>query len=123
MAKDEIKTKQVNLRIRDGEQFYTNEASINFNPSEIIFDFKCITHANELGEHRSIVLKHSFVLLSPYHAKSFLAMLNKVVKDYETKFGEIKKPEALKKAEKLVKKDQKTGVVEKVKDKVESYFG
>ena len=128
MAKEEVKTqelkqKQVNIRVKDGEQFYSNEASINFNPNEIIFDFKCLTHANELAGHNSIVLRHNFVLLSPFHAKSFLIMLNKAVKDYESKFGEIKKPESMKKAEKMIKKDQKPSVVEKVKDKMDSYFG
>ena len=46
-----------------------------------------------------------------------------LIKDYESRFGEIKKPEAMKKAEKMIKKDQKPSVVEKVKDKMDSYFG
>ena len=115
---------KINLRVKDKDQFYSNEVSINFNPNEIILDFKCITHMHDVGDHRSILLKHSPVILNPFHAKSFLVMLNNAIKDYESKFGEIKKSEALKKAEKLVKKDEKDkSLLEKVKEKSESYFG
>ncbi len=124
MAKEEPTQNQVNLRIKDVDQFYANEISINFNPGEVILDFKCITHIHDIGNHRSMLLKHTPVILNPFHAKSFLAMLNNAIKDYESKFGEIKKPEAIKKAEKMVKKDQKEKpVIEKTKEKNESYFG
>lgn len=123
MAKEEKQeTTQINLRIKDGEQFYANESSINFNPSEISLDFKCATHTHDLGNRRGILLKHNVVILLPFHAKNFVVMLNKAIKDYEEKFGEIKKPEPLKKAEKIVKREQK----KKEESKPESsgdYFG
>ncbi len=106
MEKEE-KKQQLNVRIKDGDQFYTNETSINFNPNEIILDFKCLTHTHDIGDHRSLILKHSIIILNPFHAKSFLSSLASAIKDYENKFGDIKKPEAIKKAEKLVKKEQK----------------
>lgn len=128
MAKKEEKKEeskqsvQVNLRIRDGEQFYSNESSINFNPAEIALDFKCITHTHDLGDRKGLILKHNIVLLNPFHAKNFLNMLAKVVRDYEAKFGEIKKPDSIKKAETLVKKEEKKRK-ENVKKDAESYFG
>lgn len=121
MIKEEVKPKQVNLRIKDGEQFYSNEISINFNPSEIVLDFKCLTHMHDVGDHRSVLLKHSVVIINPFHAKSFLATLNNAIKDYEEKFGSIKKPEAVKKAEKIVKKEQKNAEVKQKEGEV--FFG
>lgn len=123
MAKEEKQeTTQINLRIKDGEQFYANESSINFNPSDISLDFKCVTHTHDLANRRGILLRHNVVILAPFHAKNFVAMLNKAIKDYEEKFGEIKKPEHLKRAEKIVKKEQK----KREENKQESsgtYFG
>ncbi|MBI2148826.1 DUF3467 domain-containing protein [Candidatus Woesearchaeota archaeon] len=124
MAKEEIKQqKQMNIRVKDEDQFYSNEISINFNPNEIILDFKCITHIHDVGEHRSIFLRHKPIILNPFHAKSFLSMLNQAIKDYEVKFGEIKKPEALKKAEKIVKKEEKDKSENNIKEPIGSYFG
>ena len=126
MAKEEQKQQtQLNLRIRDGEQFYSNESSINFNPNEITLDFKCITHTHDLGDRRGLVLKHNLVILNPFHAKNFLEMFSKVLKDYESKFGEIKKSEPMKKAEKIVKKEQKKTTEKKdnKEEEQDSYFG
>ncbi len=106
MVKENEGHTQVNLRIKDSEQFYSNEASINFNPNEFVIDFKCLTHLHDLGDHRSVFLRHNIVLINPFHAKAFLVMLDKAIKQYEQNFGEIKKPDAIKKAEKLVKKQK-----------------
>ena len=122
--KSDKPTTQLNVRIKDGEQFYSNESSINFNPNEIVLDFKCLTHAHDLADKRAIVVKHNTVILNPFHAKNFLNMLSKAVKDYEGKFGEIKKSESMKKAESIVKKEEKKKLkVEKVKDTIGTYFG
>ena len=74
MAKEDKPT-QLNVRIKDGDQFYANEVSINFNPNEIILDFKCLTHTHEVADHRGLLLRHNPVILNPFHAKSFLIML------------------------------------------------
>jgi len=123
MNKDDQKQKQINLRVKDEDQFYSNEISINFNPSEIIFDFKCITHMHDVAEHRSMLIRHLPIIITPFHAKSLLGMLNNAIKDYEEKFGEIKKPEALKKAEKMMKKYEKEKPDSQIKDLVGNYFG
>lgn len=123
MVKEEQKSGQINLRVKDGDQFYANEVGINFNPGEVILDFKCLTHIHDVGNHRSIYLRHNPIILTPFHAKSFLVMLNKAVKDYEAKFGKVKKPDAMAKAEKLVKKEQKKKSKVKKEEGVGTYFG
>lgn len=114
--------KQINLRIKDENQFYSNETTINFGPIEFVLDFRCATHIQDIPNHKAILLNHNVIILTPYHAKSFLNVLNKAVKDYEDKFGIIKKPNEVKKAEKLFDKEKKKLEV-KEEDKNEAYFG
>jgi len=113
--------KQINLRVKDGDQFYSNETTINFGPVEFVLDFRCVTHIQDVAENRSILIRHNAVILTPYHAKSFLQVLNKAIVDYENRFGEIKKPGEIKKAEDLIKKERKK--LEKDKEDNETYFG
>jgi len=96
MAKEE---KQLNVRIKDGDQFFANEIGLNFTPTEIVLDFKCISNIHDIENHRALLLRHNPVILTPYHAKSFLEVLTKAVNDYERRFGEIKKPKEIDKAE------------------------
>ena len=112
---------QLNVRIRDGEQFFSNESSINFNPNELVIDFKCVTHTHDVADRRGLVLKHNMVIMNPFHAKNFLVMFSKVIKEYERRFGEIIKPEAVKRAESMLKKEEKKKSESK-KD-AEIYFG
>jgi hypothetical protein len=119
--KEEGVQQQLNLRVKDGDQFYSNEASINFNPNEFSLDFKCLTHLHDVGEHRSLLLKHNIVIMTPFHLKSFANILSKAVVDYEKRFGKIEKSEAVKKAEKLVKKENKK--TEQENKEGELYFG
>lgn len=120
MAKED---QQVNVRIKDTEQFYSNEAGINFNPNEFSLDFKCVTHLHDFADHRSIFLTHNIVVMSPLHAKSFLAMLNRAINDYESRFGKIEKTEAIKKAEKIIKKEKNKQAKEEKKEVSDTYFG
>ena len=119
MAKEE---KQINLRVKDGEQFYANETGINFTPTEVILDFKCINNVQDIGNHRALVLKHNLVILTPYLAKSFMEVMIRAVKDCEAKFGEIKKPKELGKAEKIIQKERAKEVPEE-REQHQSYFG
>ena len=115
----EKEQKQVNVRVKDGDPFLAHETTINYNPTEFVFDFKCITPLQELNQP-SMLIKHEIVLLSPWHAKALLAAIDRVIKDYEKKFGEIKKPAELEKAEKMMKKQQKESTNT---TQVENYFG
>ncbi len=112
---------QLNVRIRDGEQFFSNESSINFNPNEIVIDFKCMTHTHDVADRRGLVLRHNMVIMNPFHAKNFLVMFSNVIKDYENRFGEIKKSEAVKRAEGMLKKEEKKK--SEVRNDPDTYFG
>ena len=110
--------KQVNVRVKDADPFLAHETTINYNPTEFVLDFKCITPIQELNQ-ASLFIQHNVVLLTPWHMKSLLVAMEKVVKDYEKKFSEIKKPSEIEKAEKILKKQQR----DVVSTPVENYFG
>lgn len=118
---------QINLNISDGDSFFAHQVSINFNPTTIHLDFKNITpRVDERGPAPTLVLKHNLVCLDPYHATMFRQLLDKVIKDYETQFGKIEKPKALKNMEKKMKNKASKKIVEQSKPKsidVPSYFG
>ncbi len=121
MAKEESQDKnvQVNVRVKDAEHFFAHETTINYNPVEFVIDFKCVTPVQEFNQN-AILLKHNIVMVSPFHAKTFLGALNKLVTDYEKKFGTIKRPAELEKAEKLMKKQERAHVTT---TDPENYFG
>lgn len=122
MEKMEKEKKNVNMNINDGESFFAHEISINFNPLQFILDFKNITPRIDPRSQESIVLsmKHNVIMMDPWQAKRVLALLDKVVKDYEKEFGTIEKPKALKKYEEKASKKIKTA---KGKAPVPNYFG
>ena len=116
--------KQLNIRIKDGDQFFANEIGINFTPTDIVLDFKCLTNIHDIENHRALLLRHNPVILTPYHAKSFLDVLSKAVADYEKRFGEIKKPKEIDRAEKIIKKQREDDKTKEIKEDDEvSYFG
>jgi len=109
----------VNLNINDGDAFYANEVSINFNPSNFFVDFKCVSPRidprNQSGA--TFALKHNVVILEPYALKEMVNMMKDLVGRYEKSFGKIEKPKAAKTAEKM-NKDKKVA-----KEKAPAYFG
>lgn len=113
--------KKVNVNINEGDAFFAHEVSMNFNPMQFSFDFKCITPRQDMrsSENAVIALKHNVVMVDPYHAKSIHELLGRVITDYEKKFGKIEKPKALKKIE----KDAKKKIKEDKKTTMPSYLG
>ena len=114
--------KKINVGIDDGKEFFAHEMSVNFNPTQFILDFRCITPRIDPRSNEApfVRMKHNVVMVDPWHAKEIIRVLGNVVKKYEEQFGEIKKPEAMKKyeekkAKKEVKKEEET--------KSPSYFG
>ena len=104
---------QVNLNIVEGDAFFAHEVSINYNPTQITMDFKCITpRVDPRAKKPSFQLKHNVVMIEPWHAKALLTLLNDVVKKYEKDFGKINKPKAITKAEKIRKASQDSKVPE-----------
>ncbi len=95
---------QISIHINDGEPFFSHEATVNFTPTQITVDFKCITpRLDPRGKKPSFQLKHNVVMLDPWHAKAMVGVLANVVEKYEKEFGKIQKPKALVKAEKKQK--------------------
>ncbi len=94
----------INININEGEPFFAHEVTVNFTPTQLTLDFKCITpRTDPRSKKPSFQLKHNVIMLDPWHAKSFLSVLNSVVQKYEQEFGKIQKPKALLKAEKKQK--------------------
>src|SRR3989338_11347038 len=92
---------QISLSINDGEPFFAHEVSVNYTPTQISLDFKCITPRNDLRSKKvSFQLKHNVVMIEPWHAKALIEVLKNAVKKYEDSFGKIQKPKALQSAEK-----------------------
>ena len=105
MEKDK---QQINLNIVEGDSFFAHEVSMNFTPTQITLDFKCITpRTDPRGKAPSFLLKHNVVMVEPWHAKMMLEVLASVVKKYEEEFGKITQPKAIQKATKKHKKAKK----------------
>ncbi|MFP4403022.1 MAG: DUF3467 domain-containing protein [Candidatus Woesearchaeota archaeon] len=100
-----VEEKKINLSVNEGVDFFANEISVNFSPMHFNLDFKCITPRVDMRSRDSTILsiKHNVVILDPYHLKNLHEILGDVMKKYEKKFGKIKKPTQLTKAEKNMK--------------------
>lgn len=97
-------TDQVNLNIHEGDPFFAHEVTINFTPTQLTLDFKCITpRSDPRSKKPNFQLKHNVVMMDPWHAKSLIDILNNVVQKYEGEFGKVSKPKSLVKAEKKQK--------------------
>jgi len=111
---------QVNLNIDDGDAFFSHEVTVNFTPTQVTLDFKCITpRTDPRGKKPSFQLKHNVVMLEPWHAKALIDVLKNVVQKYEKEFGKIKKPAAIAKAE----KKQKNVKGEETISEIPTYLG
>src|SRR3989344_4010632 len=105
----EQKEQQIKFSIVEGEPFFSHDMSINFNPSQFIFDFRCVTPRIDPRTNdgsRVMQLKHNIVMLEPYHAKQVAEVLADMVKKYEKRFGKISKSKAISKMENEAKKTQ-----------------
>ncbi len=108
--------KKISYSIDDGEAFFANEVTVNFNQQQFVLDFKQITPRFDPRSNEAPVLriKHSPIILSPAHLKQFSEILQKAIQDYEKKIEEIKLPD---KTEKLKKKDSE------INSDIMSYYG
>jgi hypothetical protein len=115
-------SKKINIGVNDGSEFFAHELSLNFNPTQFIFDFKCITPRIDprSKEIPYLSIKHNVVMVDAFHAKRIHELLGKVIGDYEKRFGRIQLPKAVKKATKDSKKekDEKT-----TKEVIPTYLG
>lgn len=115
--------REVNVRVKDGDFLYAHETTINFNPTEFTLDFKSIANVQDVPGQNAVLMKHTVVLMSPHHIKSFYDVLGRVIVDYEKNFGLIKKPAVLNKAEKMMKQQQEKAKTASEAAGEKSYFG
>ncbi|PIN74999.1 hypothetical protein COV18_04535 [Candidatus Woesearchaeota archaeon CG10_big_fil_rev_8_21_14_0_10_37_12] len=95
----------ININIVEGDAFFAHEVTVNFTPTQLTMDFKCITpRTDPRSKKPSFQLKHNVVMLEPWHAKMLIGILGNVVDKYEKEFGKVQKPKPLDKAEKKQKK-------------------
>ena len=113
--------KKVNVNINDGSEFFAHEMSANFNPTQFVIDFRCVTPRIDLRTRENAVLniRHNVVLVEPWHAKEIHRVLGNVIEAYEKQFGKVEKPKAIKEMEKKKKTSEKT----ETKTITPSYFG
>lgn len=114
--------KQINMGITDGDEFFAHETSINFNPTQFILDFRCITPRVDprTREAPYVTLKHNVIMIEPWHAKEIQRVLDNVIEKYEEKLGKIEQPKAVKKHLEQAKKQEKKVVEE---TQTPSYLG
>lgn len=114
------------MNINDGQEFFAHEMSANYNPTQFVLDFRCVTPRVDIRTRDNPVLniKHNVVLVEPWHAKEVIRVLQNVVDSYEKKFGKIEKPKSIKEMEKKHKAIAKEEKEEKsTKTPSPSYFG
>ena len=119
-----MEKQKINMNISDlAPDFFAHETSINFNPFQFIFDFKCITPRIDprVKQNTIINLKHNIVMMDIYHAQKLHELLTDVLKNYEKEFGKIKKPKQLEMLKKKVK--GKMGGKTSGKTTMPSYLG
>lgn len=116
-----MEDKKINLSINEGNAFFAHEASVNYSPTQFIFDFRCITPRVDprSNEAPTINIVHSVIMADPYHAKKIHELLGKMLSKYEKDFEKIEPIKALKVMEKKRKKEE---IKEETKTEP-SYFG
>lgn len=113
---------KINLNINDGDAFYAHETSINFSPMQFVLDFKNVSPRIDARSQEATVvsLKHNVILLDPFHTKQIYDLLGQALRKYETDFGTIEQPKAMKEFEKKRKSISKKA---KSENTMPTYFG
>jgi hypothetical protein len=115
-----MEERKINFAISDGPEFFAHEVTINYNPSQFIFDFKCITPRSDPRNQSgtTIAIKHNTIMLDVFHAQRLHELMGTILARYEKDFGKIKKPKAVEVAEK-----RKIDPPQIQKSSIPSYFG
>ena len=118
---DKQEMREVKIDIDNGQSFFADEVGVIHNPIKFVFDFRSITPRVDVRtkNFHQLVLKHNVVVMDVFTAKSFLEILVTNVKNYEERFGRIKKPKVL---EKMEKEAPQADVKRPAKD-MPNYFG
>jgi hypothetical protein len=117
-----MEEKKVNLSISEGNPFFAHEASINYNPTQFVFDFRCVTPRIDprSNDAPTIHMLHNVVMLDTFHAKKFHQILGEMISKYEKDLGKIEQSKAVKQIEKKIRKDKEN--MESSSESVPTYF-
>lgn len=85
----------------DENPLHSNVQTVTHGPDKFVLDFIGVYPQFTPDSKPVPVASHKTVILDPYTAKEFLNILQDNIKKYEKRFGEIKKPESLKKAQEM----------------------
>ena len=98
--------KEMSFNIDDGKEVFAHEVSLNFTPLHFYLDFKSVTPRLDVRAKNGpiINIKHSVIMMDPFHVKEMYKLLGNVLKRYESEFGTIKRPPQLVKLDKKRKK-------------------
>ncbi len=104
----EEQQQEIRVDVVNGEEFLAEEVSVSHSPIRFVIDFKSMTPRMDVSGHPPrMVIKHNVVIVDPHFAKDLLQVLKDNISKYEKKFGDIKRPEALKRHEDEMKKTGK----------------
>lgn len=87
----------------DENPWFSESVSVTHSPDRFLLDFKLINPQFNMENKPTFIAIHKVVLIDIYLAKNLLKLLSEQIKKYEDKFGKIEKPEAIKKAERMMK--------------------
>lgn len=79
----------VNVDDKNVPNTYSNASTVHHNETEFVLDFYYQHPLQKTGANLKTVLA-SRIISSPVHTKRLVKVLNKLVKEHEEKFGEIK---------------------------------
>ena len=114
-----IQTEMQAIQNIDNNPMLSNHQTVAHQPDRFILDFKATYPQYTPDNKATLVISHKVILLDPYYAKDFLNVLKANIEKYEKKYGAIKKPAEIKKAEKEMKNLEK----EATGTEVPSYMG
>lgn len=97
----------------DKEPLWSNQQTISHTPEKFLIDFKSVNPQFTPDNQATMVISHKVVLLDPHMAKELQRVLSDNIAKYEEKFGEIKIPDAIQKAQKQVPTEKTTSTSER----------
>lgn len=104
----------------DNAPMLSNQQTVAHQPDRFILDFKAAYPQYTPDNKPTLVISHKVILLDPFNAKDFLNVLKANIEKYEKKYGQIKKPAHILKAEKEMKSLEKQAATG---TEVPSYMG
>jgi hypothetical protein len=91
---------QFGLTLKDNNLFFADEVFMSSQPGKFFLDFKNISPRSDLPKQIRTCVEHTAVRLDPYLAKNFWEKFGNLIKDYEKKYGKIKRPKEYELADK-----------------------